>query len=130
MKAMDPGQILRDTVRRLEPLSSRKNQTVGLAIDAPPGSELQADPSLLNMIFTNLLENAVKHTGDGGKIEVGVRPDGGGSRDTGGSGLGLAVVKHCVTLHSGKVWAESQEGKGSAFYVWLPGGDLKLPKFT
>lgn len=42
------------------------------------------------------------------------------SRSTGGSGLGLAIVKHCVSLHSGKVWAESQEGKGATFYVWLP----------
>lgn len=42
------------------------------------------------------------------------------SRSTGGSGLGLAIVKHCVSLHSGKVWVESEEGKGAAFYVWLP----------
>ena len=42
------------------------------------------------------------------------------SRDTGGSGLGLAVVKHAVVLHSGKVWAESERGKGTTFYVWLP----------
>lgn len=41
------------------------------------------------------------------------------SREEGGAGLGLAIVKHLVLAHGGKVWAESEVGKGSTFYVAL-----------
>jgi len=42
------------------------------------------------------------------------------ARSEGGSGLGLAIVKQMVQAHGGKVWAESELGKGSTFYVSLP----------
>ncbi len=42
------------------------------------------------------------------------------SRDSGGSGIGLAVVKQLVNLHGGTVNVESQLGKGSVFQVLLP----------
>jgi len=41
-------------------------------------------------------------------------------RSSGGSGLGLFIVKEYVTKLHGKVWFESQEGKGSTFYISLP----------
>ncbi len=37
-----------------------------------------------------------------------------------GTGLGLTIVKHIITAHGGKVWAESQPGKGSTFIFLLP----------
>lgn len=42
------------------------------------------------------------------------------SRSSGGSGIGLAIVKHLVEAHCGKVWAESEVGKGSVFSFSLP----------
>ncbi|MBM2825627.1 MAG: integral rane sensor signal transduction histidine kinase [Dehalococcoidales bacterium] len=42
------------------------------------------------------------------------------SRSEGGTGLGLAIVKHLVLAHQGRVWAESEPGKGSRFRVFLP----------
>ncbi len=39
---------------------------------------------------------------------------------SGGSGLGLAICKGIVDAHEGKIWCESEEGKGSAFYFSIP----------
>jgi two-component system, OmpR family, phosphate regulon sensor histidine kinase PhoR len=48
------------------------------------------------------------------------RVDKGRSKELGGTGLGLSIVKHIIRAHGGKVWAESQIGKGSTFCITLP----------
>jgi two-component system phosphate regulon sensor histidine kinase PhoR len=77
---------------------------------------------------------------DAGGLEIFVRDDGPGippealdrvferfyrvdkarSRDQGGTGLGLAIVKHIVQAHGGEVRAESEPGRGAAFFFTLP----------
>ncbi len=42
------------------------------------------------------------------------------SRDRGGTGLGLAICKKIIREHGGRIWAESQLGEGSVFYILLP----------
>jgi heavy metal sensor kinase len=48
------------------------------------------------------------------------RADPARGRDGGGSGLGLAICREIATAHGGRVWVESEEGKGSAFSLALP----------
>ena len=52
------------------------------------------------------------------------------SRETGGSGIGLALVKHLVQIQGGRVWAESKLGEGSIFYFSLPAGAQSVAEAT
>lgn len=124
-----------------------------LAVElAPPPAPLpvRADPARLAQAIGNLLDNAVKYTGPGGRIILAGALEDGDARlsvtDTGrgiapdrlaelfspfrqlerddargGLGLGLALVRGIVELHGGRVTAESAgEGRGSAFTLRLP----------
>ena len=116
--------------------------------DMPP---VFVDPDRLQQIVFNLVANAVKFTPKGtvevgarvadGQLEVHVhdtgigisaaflpfvferfrQADGSTSRQYGGLGLGLSIVRSLVELHGGRVVAHSDgEGRGATFSVWLP----------
>ncbi|MBP7767737.1 MAG: substrate-binding domain-containing protein [Prevotella sp.] len=106
-----------------------------------------ADHEKLSHLYRNLLSNALKYTSAGGAVTttltaegdsyvISVRDTGKGidARDlpnvferfyqareaSGGTGIGLAIVKAFTELHHGKVSVESEEGHGSCFTVTLP----------
>lgn len=107
------------------------------------------DYAQINMVFTNLMDNALKFSGPGmdGVIKIWGYDDNGQSvycvEDNGvgispeyhekmfeifhqldpscdGEGLGLYIIHTIVEKHNGKIWVESESGKGSRFYVSLP----------
>ena len=111
---------------------------------------LRVDQFKLNEILTNLIKNAIKYTPEGDIkfgyhqkkdiFEFYVSDTGRGipknkldsifdrfiqaGKDkvhiAEGSGLGLSIAKAYVEMHHGKIWVESQEGKGSSFYFTIP----------
>jgi len=109
------------------------------------------DRQTIEELLRILLENAVKYTDDGGKIEVEVRDDAtevklfvrddgrgiescdlqsvflpffraSSSRDTPGSGLGLSIAKKIVECHGGKISVGSEKKNGTCFSIKLPIG--------
>jgi signal transduction histidine kinase len=48
------------------------------------------------------------------------RVDSSATRTVGGTGLGLFICRKIIELYSGRIWVESQIGKGSTFYINLP----------
>ena len=112
--------------------------------------EIFVDREKYEQVIKNVLNNAVKYTPDGGMIRVsgeiiednfhvsvedngiGMTPeqvekifdkfyrvDASDSAPE-GTGLGMVIVKHIVELHSGKVWVESEFGKGTTVRVTIP----------
>jgi two-component system, OmpR family, sensor histidine kinase BaeS len=111
---------------------------------------LQADPMRMTQVLANILDNAFRHTPQGGKILIAASSQRGGvglsvsdngpgvdpgdlerifdrfyradpSRQReGGSGLGLAIAKSIVEMHAGEISAGSAPGQGLTISIWLP----------
>jgi heavy metal sensor kinase len=142
---------LADVVARAEDLYRDVADAKGvvLTVDAPADVTVAADRTRLEQVAANLIDNAVKYTPAGGRVDVEVRREHGAAilrvRDTGpgippdelprifdrlfrgdrsraerGLGLGLSLVRAIVQAHGGTVSVESEPGKGSVFTVSLP----------
>lgn len=130
-------------------LVQRKNVTLQNAVP-PDLPAVLADPDRLEQTLSNLIGNAIKFTKEGhvtvsaretdGEVVVCVSDTGIGipkekwevifhefeqgdastSREFGGTGLGLAVTRQLISLMGGRLWLESEVGKGSRFHFSLP----------
>jgi len=138
--------LLDEAIDAFAEIAAGKNITLlKLPSDA---AVIEADRTRLQQVFSNLIGNAIKFTPSGGTIEVGATAHDSevvfAVRDTGsgippehlshvfdrfwqarraerhGIGLGLAIVKGIIEAHGGRVWVESEVGRGSSFYFTVP----------
>jgi signal transduction histidine kinase len=147
--ALEP--LLAERLRSFRPQAEVQHKRLELV--CTPQLVARLDPALIGRVVDNLVGNALKYTGDGGRIEVSALAEPGGVslrvRDNGdgvpdeykqaifgkyvqvpddrsvrkGTGLGLTFCQLAIEAHGGRIWVEDAPGGGSDFRFWLPLGD-------
>jgi protein-histidine pros-kinase len=144
-RPIDLGSFLRELLTRAADVVDANRIEVEIA-EVPP---VAADPTALERILTNLVSNALKYSPPNavvrvraepreGEVVVAVIDEGAGippgdlphlferfwrARPRGrteGLGLGLFITKQLVTAHGGRIWVDTEPGRGSTFFFSLP----------
>ncbi|MBI4304348.1 MAG: HAMP domain-containing protein [Chloroflexi bacterium] len=148
LEPMEVNSLIAEIISRFSPQAERQGLALSAKLSNSP-IIVRADQERIQQVIGNLVHNAIKFTPTGGRITVssGLQKDsvvvsvsdtgiGISSQDLphiferfykadkarsgGGTGLGLAIAKHVVQAHNGRIWVESEEGKGSTFNFSLP----------
>ncbi|MFN1834986.1 sensor histidine kinase [Balneola sp. MJW-20] len=147
-KAFDLSRTIKDAVNAYQPIAQDKGLEIKTEVDGD--FIVNADPDKIEQVLDNLISNGIKYTNEGcvkvsverlyDHVRVSVEDSGIGisrehlsrlfdrfyrtdkarSRDKGGTGLGLSVVKSILNAHNEEIYVESKPGKGSRFYFDLP----------
>jgi two-component system OmpR family sensor kinase len=150
-RPVDVGALLEEAmeIAREQPAAAQRSLGLDLPRAPWPLPQVRGDWELLSLALLNLVDNAMKYTAPGDRIEVraressgmvvvevadtgpGIGPDDLGhiweelyrspdARTVPGSGLGLALVRAVVERHGGTVDAETRVGHGTVMRVQLP----------
>jgi len=151
-RPVELAALAREAVSELAPLAQAKRIDLGLIEDAAP--QVEADPEALRILLNNLLENAIRYTPEGGKVDVAVQLAEEGAlvrvQDSGpgippqelervfdrfyripgthapGSGLGLSIVRQIAQSHGARVDL-SNTGSGLRVEVIFPRRTVASP---
>lgn len=149
LELCDVREVVRHSIKALTPLSLAKG--LDLRVEANTSASVRCDRGRISQVLSNLIGNALKFTPSGGVITVTVRAktaesqisvsDTGpgipgemrktvferfgqiGKHDRRGLGLGLYISTVIVEAHGGRIWLDSEVGRGSTFHFTLPRGE-------
>ena len=143
---VDPVELLRSAVALVVPRAQRRSTRIECRVE-PDLPECRWDGEAVRRAVLNLLDNAVAHGREGGRVEASVSSDGDevrlsvaddgpgightdsrrvfgrferGRTDAPGTGLGLYLVEEVARAHGGRVDLVTAEGRGSTFTLVLP----------
>lgn len=146
-------RVIDDSISALQPKALEKG--IKISSETKDLPRVLADSERLFQVMENLLDNAVKFTHRAGQVRIKAYEEDGSIKvslsDTGvgikvqdlerifdrfyqsgtekerskGIGLGLPICKEIITRHKGRIWVESEIGKGSTFYFTIPMGEQK-----
>jgi len=144
---IDIAAAVREVIKVLRATSQIHHLVFDVRQKLPPVS---ADEIRMRRILYNLVENAIKYSPRGGQVRIFARLKGdsivigvsdqgigissedqarlfqpfqrleSGQAQTKGLGLGLSVCQHLVEAHRGRIWVQSEPGRGSTFFFSLP----------
>jgi len=146
-QTQDVSALLRETIESMQGYAHAAN--VGLIYSSRSEAEAYVDPKRLKQIIENLVSNACKFSASGSEVRVAltstrdnltisVSDQGSGipedirprlyewfskaqeAKNTSGSGIGLWLVRRLTQAHGGHVTFETEQGKGTTFFVTLP----------
>jgi signal transduction histidine kinase len=144
----DLAPLIQEVVSGFE--TQAKEKEIKIELSLGDVEDMDIDPLRLREVLGNILSNALRYTPRGGAVKVGLTGSGVGdqrkvtifvqdsgagiepadlpyvfnrfykSSDSGGMGLGLSIAKYIIEAHGGKIWAESDLGKGTKISFTLP----------
>lgn len=146
MKTLDLGERVCECVLNFEQVWEEKG--IEIETDIADSVMVHGDEEMLDLVWNNLMSNAMKFTERGGVVSISVREENGKgvvcfsdngcgmdaetgknifrkfyqgdtSHAAAGNGLGLALVKRVVDIHQGDIFVKSKVGEGTTFVVKL-----------
>ncbi|MCC5914431.1 MAG: HAMP domain-containing protein [Balneolaceae bacterium] len=151
LEPVSMAELIQDLAQQFRPMAERKDIELETVFSDPPNTLIEADMGLMNRAISNLIDNAIRHTPEGGKVTIAsvksgedlaleISDTGSGiaqedlnfifdrfyqadkSRSSGeGAGLGLAIAQKIFKLHGAEMIVNSVENRGTTFRIAMSG---------